>query len=141
VLPSSRIAVPLAPADPNFYRGTIADRNAFGRARWFLGVRSSAGHGAVIEGVPRLVKICSAEHIVKLVQRAYPGLVLEHVQVPPSAISPRVGMEYFTVQTNPAPNSPGEPCWKLIVDTAQVGVYVPASIPDVELELSIVTES
>jgi type VI secretion system protein ImpJ len=94
-----------------------------------------------VEGVPRLVKICSGEHIMKLVQRAYPGLGLEHVQIPPSAIAPRVGMEYFAIQTNPTPSSPGEPCWRLIVDTAEVGVYVPASVPDAELELSIVVES
>jgi type VI secretion system protein ImpJ len=141
VLPSNCLSVPLAPAEPNFYRGTVTDRRALGRARWFLGVRSSVGHGAVIANVPRLVKLCSAEHIVKLVQRAYPGLVLEHVQVPPAAISPRVGMQYFAIQTHPAPNTPGEPCWKLIMDTAQIGVYVPAAIPDAELDLSIVMES
>jgi type VI secretion system protein ImpJ len=141
VLPSNCLAVPLQPAEPGFYRGDVPDARALVRSRWFLGVRSSAGQGAVIANVPRLVKICSADHIVKLVQRAYPGVTLEHVAVPPSEISPRVGMQYFAIQTNPPPNSQGEPCWKLIADTSKVGVYVPAAIPDVELELSIVIEA
>jgi type VI secretion system protein ImpJ len=141
VMPSNCLTVPLLPADPGFYQGTVSDPRAMRRARWFLGVRSSAGHGVVTANVARLVKVCSAEHIVKLVQRAYPGLVLEHVQVPPTEISPRIGMDYFAIQINPHPNSPGEPCWKLIAETGRVGVYVPAAIPDVELDLSIVLEN
>jgi type VI secretion system protein ImpJ len=141
MLPSNCLKVPIQQAEPGFYDGAITDPRAAVRGRWFLGVRSSAGQSALIKDVPRLVKVCSAEHIVKLVQRAYPGLVLEHVMVPPSEISPRIGMQYFTVQTNPPASSPGEPCWKFIADTARVGIYVPAAIPDVELDLSIVLES
>ncbi len=141
VIASNCLTVPLALIEPGVYHGAITDPRALHRARWFLGVRSSAGQGVVTGSVPRLVKVCSAEHIVKLVQRAYPGLVLEHIPVPPSEISPRIGMQYFSIQTNPPAKSPGEPCWKLIADAASVGVYVPAAIPDVELELSIVLEA
>lgn len=141
VLPSNCISVPLVMTEPGFFRGDVPDVRSLGRTRWFLGVRSGAGHGAVIADVPRLVKICSAEHIAKLVQRAYPGLVLEHVQVPPTALSPRIGMQYFAIQVNPPANSPGEPCWKLILDTSTVGVYVPSAIPDVEVNLGIVRET
>ncbi len=141
VMPSNCLSVPLLPAEAGFYRGTIADPRSLSHSRWFLGVRSSAGQGALVADVPRLVKMCSAEHILKLVQRAYPGLVLEHVPVPPSAISPRIGMQYFSVQTSPAANSQGEPCWKFIAETREVGVYVPAAIPDIELQLQIVLEA
>ena len=141
VLPSNCLSVPLQPTDAGFYRGTVSDPRALTRGRWFLGVRSSSGQGALVADVPRLVKVCSSEHIMKLVQRAYPGLVLEHVPVPPTAISPRIGMQYFAVQTAPAANSPGEPCWKFIQDTHDVGVYVPAAIPDIELQLQIILET
>jgi type VI secretion system protein ImpJ len=140
MLPSNCLSVPILPAEPGFYRGAIADPRALTRGRWFLGVRSSAGQGALMGDVPRLVKLCSAEHIVKLVQRAYPGLVLESAPVPPREISPRIGMQYFSVQTNPPAASAGEPCWKFIAETATVGIYVPAAIPEVGLELSIVLE-
>lgn len=136
VLPSNCLAVTLRQTEPNYFRGHVADARAFQRAHWFLGVRSSAGQGAVIANVPRLVKVCSGEHIAKLVQRAYPGLNLAHAPAPPAEISPRIGMQYFTVDMDPA-----QPCFKLIADTAEVGVYVPAAIPDAELELSIVLQS
>jgi type VI secretion system protein ImpJ len=139
-LPSNCIPVALSAAEPGFFRGTIPDARALARAHWFLGVRSTAGHGDTIANVPRLVKVCSAEHIVKLVQRAYPGVGLIHLPSPPTEISPRLGMDYFRVETNPPANSPGEPCWKLILDTSQIGVYVPAAIPDAEVQLSIVLD-
>lgn len=140
VLPTRRVTIPLSPMEPGFLMGALPNISALIRGHWFLGVRSSAGQTATIADVPRLVKICSSAHIVKLVQRAYPGVELHHVPAPPSEISPRLGMEYFRLVTNPPATSPGEPCWKLIVNASEIGIYVPASIPDAELELSIVPE-
>ena len=133
VIPTGHISVPLSPAEPGFHTGSIADRRCFGRAHWFLGVRSSAATGDVIERVPRLVKVCSAKHIVRLVREAYPGLGIEHVPAPPAAIAPRIGTTYFRISRT-------EPCWRSIVDTSQVGVYVPAALPDADLDLVIVAE-
>jgi type VI secretion system protein ImpJ len=123
----------LLSASPYFYLGAVTDRRVLGRATWYLGVRSSASQGEVISRVPTLVKICSAKHIARLVKEAYPGLALEHVPTPPSQISPGVGTMYFRVHT-------AGPCWNLIDQTRSIGVYVPAAIPDVELDLSIVPE-
>lgn len=133
VLPSNCMAVALRPAEPGYFKGSVTDTRAFQRAHWYLGVRSSAGQGALIANVPRLVKVCSGEHIAKLVQRAYPGLNLTHVPAPPGEISPRIGTQYFSVDMDPA-----QPCFRLIADASEVGVYVPGAIPDAELELSIV---
>jgi type VI secretion system protein ImpJ len=140
MLPTNSIAVPLTVMEPGFFRGFVPDARGLGRAHWFLGVRSSNARSALVADVPRLVKVCSAAHIAKLVQRAYPGVELHHVPVPPSEISPRLGMEYFRLETNPPANSASEPCWKLIADTSEIGVYLPAAIGDAELALSIVTE-
>jgi type VI secretion system protein ImpJ len=139
VLPSNCIPVTLRPAQPGFHMGMVQDERVFQRAHWFLGVRSSAGQGAVIANVPKLVKVCSGgDDIMKLVQRSLPGLPLEHVQAPPGEISPRLGTQYFRVGTQPSAGTPGEPCWKLMLRSKEVGVYVPGAIPDAELELAIV---
>lgn len=159
VLPTSSIAVPLRQASAeqleegsaldaealaayreflvqnsrNFYLGAATDRRVFNRAYWYLGVRSGMSQAEVISRVPALVKVCSARHIARLVKDAYPGLVLEYVPSPPSQISPRAGTVYFRVRTD-------GPCWKLMVQTESVGVYVPAAVRDAELELSVVPE-
>ncbi len=133
VLPTNSVFIPLQPAEEHFYTGAVTDPRCFGRSHWLLGVRSSAGQGEVITRVPKLVKICSAKHIMRLVREAYPGLTLEHVASPPNEISPRLGTQYFHVRKE-------GPCWKSMVETTQVGVYAPAAIPGAELELAIVLE-
>ncbi len=150
-IPTNTVRIPLAPARPHgvsekemvlvpggeadspFHLGTVADRRVFGRAHWYLGVRSSASSADVIARVPRLVKICSAKYIVRLVKSAYPGLGIEHVPSPPAELAPRINTTYFRVR-------PVDPCWPAITDTAEVGLYVPAAIPDAEVELVVVLD-
>lgn len=133
LLPTNRASIALTRAEPYFYAGQVTDRRCLNRAHWYLGIRSSAGQGETIASVPRLVKVCSAEHIGKLVARGFPALELHHVPAPPAAMSPRLGTQYFRVETS-------GPCWDLIVGTGAVGVYVPAAIPDAEMELQVVFE-
>lgn len=133
VVPTNAIRIPLRQADTSLFAGTVADQRCFGRAHWFLGVRSAAPAADVIARVPRLVKICSARHIVRLVKEGLPGLQLAHVTSPPADLSPRIGTHYFSI-------GKAEPCWKSIVETGEAGIYVPAGIPDAELELVVVLE-
>jgi type VI secretion system protein ImpJ len=143
VLPTRGITIPLVVTAPLYHGTTVTDPRALGRSHWYLGVRSSAGVGEVIAAVPRLVKVCSAEHIAKLVARAFPALSLEHVPSPPPEISPRIGTQYFRIGRS-VRGADGtletSPCWTLIAQTGGVGVYVPGAIPDAELDLCIVLE-
>jgi predicted component of type VI protein secretion system len=84
--------------------------------------------------VPRLVKICSAQQIARLVKEAYAGLPLEHLPAPPSAVAARTGAQYFLIRQEGA-------CWNAILKSADVGVYVPEALADAELELLVVLES
>jgi type VI secretion system protein ImpJ len=61
-------------------------------------------------------------------------LALEYLPTPPAAVSLRVGAQYFNIERS-------GPCWEATVKTAEVGVYVPASVPEAELELLVVLES
>lgn len=131
VLPSGPLRIPLEASDEGLYTASIHDRRAMEGGEWYLGVRSSVGDAEVISSTPRLVKICSARHIVRLVKEAFPGLELAHVPVPPTEVRARPGTHYFHVGRT-------EPCWASIVDTAEVGVYAPAALADAVLELVVV---
>jgi type VI secretion system protein ImpJ len=134
ILPTSAVALPLRATDPGFWVASVEDTRCLEPgAQWFLGVRSSASASDVIARTPRLVKMCSAKIIGWLAQKAHAGLTLEHVPVPPPELSPRVGSHYFAVRRT-------EPCWKSVVDTREVGLYVPAAIADPELEIKVVPE-
>jgi type VI secretion system protein ImpJ len=134
LMPTNCIPIPLEPVGNYFWAGAVPDQRCLGPGRWIFAIRSKVGEADLIERTPRLVKICSQEFVPKLVQRAMPGLALTQIPIPPAAISPRLETQYFMV------NRSG-PCWEHIMQTRQVGVYVPGEIPQPEIELLVVLES
>jgi type VI secretion system protein ImpJ len=132
--PTGPTAITFARADDNLYTAQVRDARSFGPARWILGVRSSLLPNELAARVPALAKVCSHKFVLELVKRAFPGLKLDHQPYPPAAISPRSDTQYFAIERT-------GPCWDTIVSTQEVGIYVPDSIPDVELELSIVVDA
>jgi type VI secretion system protein ImpJ len=130
VAPSSSVRIPLRTGGDSFYAATVTDPRCFGDAQWYLGVRSSESPAETGARVPRLVKVCSGKFIERLVREAFPGLPLQHVLSPAPQIAPRPGTEYFAIPRT-------GPCWASIVETREVGVYAPDSIPDAEIELVV----
>jgi type VI secretion system protein ImpJ len=134
VLPTKAVTLPVRAAEPGFFAATVTDRRCFDAgASWYLGIRTGAPAADAIGRAGKLVKLCSAKFIARLVKEAYPGLDLEHAARPPAELSPRVGTHYFAVRRT-------DPCWRSIVDTGEVGIYAPAALPDVELELKVILE-
>lgn len=133
VVPSNCVRIQLSKARDYFYEGNVTDPRTLQRARWILGIRSKVGEAELIAGTPRLAKICSKEFLPKLVSRALPGMTLTHIPTPPSAISPRVDSQYFSVDR-------AGPCWDHIVQTREVAVYIPGELPEPDVELMVVVE-
>jgi type VI secretion system protein ImpJ len=134
MIPTNCLSIPLTPAANYFWTGPVADQRCLGRARWILAIQSGIGEAAVISKTPQLVKVCSKEFVPKLVARALPGMALTHLPVPPPAVSPKLETQYFGI-------SRAGPCWDHIVQTREVGIYVPGDIPNPEIELLVVLES
>lgn len=130
VAPSNTVRLPVRPVAEAFYAATVSDPRCLGDADWYLAVRSALGPAEAAARVPRLVNICSAKHIGRLVREAIPGLAPTHVLSPPPALAPRPGTEYFAIPRT-------GPCWASIVDTREVGIYAPAAIGEAELELVV----
>lgn len=133
VLPSKAIKIPLRPIESFLYHGEVTDERCVGPARWILEIQSPTGEADLIATVPKLTKICSARFIGELIKRALPGLTLNHISVPPPQIAARVESQYFSI------NRAG-PCWETIMQTRQVGVYVPAEIPSPQLSLVVLLD-
>jgi len=132
-VPTNCVSIPLKPVGGCFYDGEILDQRCLGRSRWVLAVRASIGDADLMSRVPRLVKICSPQFVKELVKRALPGLALTHLSAPPSAISPHGEQQYFGI-------SRSGPCWNHIFETRRIAVYIPADIPDPELEILVVLD-
>jgi type VI secretion system protein ImpJ len=133
VVPAQAITIPFTRTENYFYEAEIRDQRCFGRSRWILGIQSRIGEAELIAKTPQFLKLCSAKFVPDLVKRAMAGLALTHVQVPPSAIATKVDSQYFTV------NRSG-PCWEHIMQTRNVGAYVPGEIPSPLLELVVILD-
>lgn len=133
VMPSKAIKIPLQQVESFLYNGEIRDERCIGPARWILEIQSPIGEADLIARVPKLTKMCSARFVLELIKRALPGLPLNHLSVPPPQIAARVESQYFSVNR-------GGPCWEHILQTRQLGVYVPAEIPSPELSLIVLLD-
>jgi type VI secretion system protein ImpJ len=134
ITPSGKITVPLVQEMPTFHMAAITDPRAFGPSRWILGVRSPLDATQLSQKLPHLVKVCARRFITELVRRAMPGAPLQHLPIPPSAISPRSDWQYFAIGKS-------GPAWDTVVSTREIGVYIPAAFPEAQAELSILVES
>jgi type VI secretion system protein ImpJ len=134
VAPSNTITLQFRKADKYIYAADVKDERCLRRARWIFGIRSSVTESVLLRQTPKLVKVCSAEGVSKLVQRALPGLELMHVPVPPAALHSQADMHYFSVSLSGA-------CWQHILQTKQVGVYLPGDLGDATFDLTIIMET
>ena len=99
-----------------------------------MAIRSQISEPEVIAKTPQMVKLCSKQFLPQLVKRALPGMPLTHLPVPPAAIPVRADYQYFGVGRS-------GPCWDHIVQTRQIGLYVPGDLPDPSVELLVVLEA
>ncbi len=133
VVPSNTVSLEFKPIEPYMHGAEVRDERCFRRARWILGVRSALGESEVLKLVPRLVKVCSVKFVPELVKRALPGLTLSHLSVPPTALRAEADMQYFAIETV-------GPCWEHILQTRNVGIYIPGEISRPEFELTVIVE-
>jgi type VI secretion system protein ImpJ len=134
VAPSNSITLQFRKADSYIYAAEVKDERCLRRSRWVLGIRSSLTDSVLLRQTPALVKVCSAEGVAKLVQRALPGLELMHLPVPPAALHAQADMHYFSISLSGA-------CWQHILQTKQVGVYLPGDLGDATFDLTIIMET
>lgn len=134
VVPTNCVSITLSRTRKMLHTGKVADQRCFGPSRWVLGVRSRAKPADLIRDVPTLVKVCGGQHIVRLVSSGLPGLGLEHLTAPPSAIPRDAATQYFAIDR-------AGPCWEAIAKAGEVGVYAPEILADAEFEVHVVLES
>src|ERR1039458_2353179 len=134
VAPSNTVTLQFHKSDSYVYAAEVKDERCLRRSRWILGIRSSLTDSVILRQTPKLIKVCSAEGVAKLVQRALPGLELMPLPVPPAALYAQADMHYFSISLSGA-------CWQHILQTKQVGVYLPGDLGDATFDLTIIMET
>jgi type VI secretion system protein ImpJ len=134
VAPSNSIMLQFRPSAPYIHVADVRDERCLRRARWILGIRSSIADSVLLRQTPKLVKVCSAEGVSKLVLRALPGMELMHLPTPPAALHAQADMHYFSISLDGA-------CWQHILQTKKVGVYLPGDLGNATFDLTIIMET
>jgi type VI secretion system protein ImpJ len=134
VAPSNSVTLQFRQVEPYIFAADVKDERCLRRSRWVFGIRSSVTESVLLRQTPKLIKVCSAEGVGKLVQRALPGLEMMHLPVPPAALHAQADMHYFSISLSGA-------CWQHILQTKRVGVYLPGDLGNATFDLTIITET
>ena len=131
MIPESFVLVRLEKTGPNVLSAPLEDARVFRKSEWVLQVSAETGGEDLLRSVPSLLKVCSAEDILRLVEDANPGLPLEHLSQLPSSIPRRLGAHYFRALQK-------GPCWQLIQGRSTIGIYVPDVLAGVRIDLIVI---
>jgi len=130
VVKSNCISLPLKLVRPYIYAAALDDDKYLANTKMYLAISSDLKPGELIERTPREIKVCSADYIDKLVERAVQGVTLTHVVSPPNAIPVKLNYEYFSL------NQSGQ-AWETVGRARNLAAHVPGDIRSPQLELII----
>jgi type VI secretion system protein ImpJ len=131
VVPANYVTLPLKLVRPAIYATSLDQEKYLAQTRLYLAMSADVSQADLISRTPQLVKVCSADLIDHLVQRALPGLSLTHVSTPPGSIPVKLNYQYFAL------NQAGGP-WEAVTRARNLAAYVPGDFPNPQLELVIV---
>ncbi len=130
VIPSNFVALPLKYSSPSIYTTAIEEDKYLNNTKMYLAMNAEMPEADLILKAPKIVKVCSANHLEHLVRNALPGVGMRHLQIPPSAIPIKLNYQYFSL------NQDG-PAWEAIRRSRNFATWVPSDFPNPQMELII----
>jgi type VI secretion system protein ImpJ len=128
VIPSRVIPITLERIRGSAWLGQIKDERLVEGADYYLSVQSGLPAHTLLEQLPRLCKAGAPDEVEQIVNSALPGIPLRAMSRLPAAIPIRIENLYFALDS-------AHPAFKRMCAARACQFYVPASIPDVSLEL------
>ncbi|CAN5818856.1 type VI secretion system baseplate subunit TssK [soil metagenome] len=130
VVPEHHVTLPLKEVEPSIHATAIDQDRYLAATDMFLAVSSDSKAADVHRKVPQLVKVSSGDQVRRLIQQALPGVRLESMPRPPSALPVKLGYEYFRIQREGT-------AWDAITVARNLAVYAPLDLPNPRFELVI----
>ncbi|MFC4345392.1 type VI secretion system baseplate subunit TssK [Cupriavidus numazuensis] len=128
VIPSRVVPVALERTRPTAWVGKILDERLVEGAEYYLSVQAGLPAHTLLEQLPRLCKAGAPDEVEQIVNSALPGIPLRTMSRLPAAIPVRVENQYFALDS-------AHPAFQRMLAARACQFYVPASVPDVSLEL------
>ncbi len=130
VVPTNVVSLPLKQVKNTIYATAVDQDKYLTNTRMYLAFSADTTEEAIIRKVPQLVKACSASQIEQLINMALPGITLNHVTVPPSAIPVKMKYQYFSLNQSGA-------AWEAVVRSRNFAAHVPGELLNPQMELII----
>lgn len=134
VVPVNCVSLPLKLVSPSVYATALDQERYLSAPQLYLAVGTDTNLAEVPKKTPQLVKISSRDGIERLVRQALPGLGMAYVAKPPSAVPVKLSHHYFLLE-----KSGNE--WESIVQAKNLAAFVPAEMPNLQLELVVLLPS
>lgn len=128
VIPQRHVSLPLKEMKNGIHATALDEDRYLQATQVFLAVRSSADRAELIRKLPQLVKLSSGDRLERLIKQALPGVGLQHLPDPPSALPVKLDYTYFQLEQR------GED-WDAVRRARNLAAYVPSDFPGAELEL------
>ncbi|SAK96644.1 type VI secretion protein [Caballeronia catudaia] len=128
VIPSRVVPIALERVRGTMWTGQINEERLVEGADYYLSVQAAMPAHALIEQFPRLCKGGAPDEVEQIVNSALSGIPLKSMSRLPAAIPVRVENQYFALDA-------AHPAFKRMIDARACQFYVPASIPEVSIEL------
>ncbi len=130
VVPTNFVSLPLKYASTSIYSTSLDNDKYLVNTKMYLAIAAETPQADIVAKTPQLVKVCSANHIEHLVRQALPGVPLTYVPSPPSVIPIRLNYQYFSLSQSGV-------AWEAVQRARNLAAYVPAELPNPQLELII----
>ncbi len=134
VVPVNCVSLPLRLVQPSVYATALDQERYLSAPQLYLAVGADANQADIPKKTPQHVKISSRDGTERLVRQALPGLGMTYVAKPPSAIPVKLSHHYFLLEKS------GHE-WESIVQAKNLAAFVPAEMPNLQLELVILLPS
>jgi type VI secretion system protein ImpJ len=131
VVPATFASLPLKVVRPSVHATAIDQDRYFAAPQLFLAVAADVKPAELIARAPMLLKVGAADRVDLLIRQALAGIALTHVASPPSAVSVKLGHQYFRLDAS-------GPEWDAVVRARNLAAYVPDDFVNAQLELVIV---
>jgi type VI secretion system protein ImpJ len=130
VVPSNFVSLPLKLTQPSIYATALANDKYLTNTRLYLAVSADLNEADLLQRAPQLIKLSSATNVERLIRSALPGIQFSYLPSPPGSIPIKLNYHYFSL------NQAGSE-WEAVLRARNFAAYVPAEIPNPQLELII----
>jgi type VI secretion system protein ImpJ len=131
VVPANHATLPLRETQPSIHATAIDQERYFATPQLYLAVTAEMKQDELLRKAAQLLKVSSADQIERLIRQALPGVRLQHVANPPSAIPIKLNFQYFAIDRSGAD-------WDAIRLQRNLAVYAPSDFPNPQFELVVI---